>query len=70
MEWFQRGILTEKDTGGLKLEWGSADAILGLIEMIHTEKESVPFFLRDWLEPQKKLEGVRKNMPYMLKAWL
>lgn len=34
MECYQRGILTEKDTGGLKLEWGSGDAILGLIEQI------------------------------------
>ncbi len=34
MECYQRGILTEEDTGGLKLDWGSADAILGLIEKI------------------------------------
>jgi len=33
MECFQRGILTAEDTGGLKVEWGSADAILKLIEM-------------------------------------
>lgn len=33
MECFQRGILTAEDTGGLKLEWGSAEAILKLIEM-------------------------------------
>jgi aldehyde:ferredoxin oxidoreductase len=33
MEIFQKGILTETDTGGLKLEWGDADAILALIEM-------------------------------------
>lgn len=38
MECFQRGILTEKDTGGLRLEWGNANAILGLIEMISHRK--------------------------------
>ena len=33
MEIYQRGLLTETDTGGLKLKWGDADAILQLIEM-------------------------------------
>ena len=33
MECFQRGILTEKDTDGLRLDWGDANAILGLIEL-------------------------------------
>jgi aldehyde:ferredoxin oxidoreductase len=31
MECFQRGIITEKDTNGLKLEWGDAEAALELI---------------------------------------
>lgn len=34
MECFERGILTEKDTGGLELRFGSAEAVLLLIEMI------------------------------------
>jgi aldehyde:ferredoxin oxidoreductase len=34
MECFEKGILTEKDTGGLRLEWGNGDAALKLIEMI------------------------------------
>ncbi len=33
MECYQRGILSAADAGGLKLVWGDADAILGLIEM-------------------------------------
>lgn len=34
MECFQRGILTERDTGGLRLEWGDGEAVLKLLEMI------------------------------------
>jgi aldehyde:ferredoxin oxidoreductase len=34
MECYQRGILTDKDTDGLKLEWGDADIIIDLIEKI------------------------------------
>lgn len=34
MECFQRGLLTEKDTGGLKLEFGDAEAMLKAVEMI------------------------------------
>jgi len=38
MELWQRGILTERDTGGLNLEWGNPDAIMGLInQMAHNE---------------------------------
>jgi aldehyde:ferredoxin oxidoreductase len=34
MECYEKGILTEKDTDGLKLEWGSSKAALKLIEMM------------------------------------
>lgn len=34
MECFQRGILTEKDTQGIKIEWGDEAVILELTEMI------------------------------------
>jgi len=33
MECWQRGVITEKDTGGIALEWGNADAIVELVEM-------------------------------------
>lgn len=38
MECFERGILTLKDSGGLLLNWGSSEAILGLIEMVTYRK--------------------------------
>jgi aldehyde:ferredoxin oxidoreductase len=34
MECFEQGILTEKDTGGLKLNFGNAQAMVQLIEMV------------------------------------
>jgi len=34
MECFERGIITEKDTGGLKLNFGNAQAMVQLVEMI------------------------------------
>ena len=40
MECFERGILTEKDTGGLNLNFGNAEAMVQLVEMI-ARKESL-----------------------------
>ncbi len=34
MELWQRGIINEKDTGGLVLEWGNKDAILSLLHQM------------------------------------
>jgi aldehyde:ferredoxin oxidoreductase len=34
IECFENGILSTKDTNGLELRWGNADAIIGLTEMI------------------------------------
>jgi aldehyde:ferredoxin oxidoreductase len=34
MECYQRGIITEEDTGGIAIEWGDEEVILELIEMM------------------------------------
>jgi aldehyde:ferredoxin oxidoreductase len=34
IECFERGIITEKDTGGIKLNWGNADAMVQMVELI------------------------------------
>jgi aldehyde:ferredoxin oxidoreductase len=39
MECYERGILTGKDTGGLELKWGNADAMLKAIDLIATRTE-------------------------------
>jgi aldehyde:ferredoxin oxidoreductase len=38
MEWYQRGLITSKDTGGLELEWGDAEVVATLIEQIGQRK--------------------------------
>lgn len=38
MECFERGILTEEDTGGIKLTFGNAEAMIKMIEMIGERK--------------------------------
>ncbi|MEM2593257.1 MAG: aldehyde ferredoxin oxidoreductase family protein [Thermofilaceae archaeon] len=34
IEAYERGLISDEDTGGLKLRWGDADACLNLLEMI------------------------------------
>ena len=34
MECFENGLITEKDTGGIKLKFGNADAMVKMVEMI------------------------------------
>lgn len=46
MECFEKGILTEKDTGGVKLNFGNADAMLEMIELI-ARREGIGNVLAD-----------------------
>jgi len=39
IEAFERGLISEADTGGLKLAWGDGEAILTLVEQIAFRKE-------------------------------
>ena len=34
MECFEKGVLTEEDTGGIRLDWGDPEAILHLLELM------------------------------------
>jgi aldehyde:ferredoxin oxidoreductase len=38
MECYEKGLITEQDTGGLALTWGNGDLVLSLIEMIALKK--------------------------------
>jgi aldehyde:ferredoxin oxidoreductase len=46
MECFEKGLLTEADTGGLKLKYGNAEAMLQLIELI-AHREGIGDLLAD-----------------------
>ncbi|MBI4286385.1 MAG: aldehyde ferredoxin oxidoreductase family protein [Chloroflexi bacterium] len=34
MEWYQRGFITQEDTGGIKLEWGNWQALVEMTEKV------------------------------------
>ncbi|MFN4133523.1 MAG: aldehyde ferredoxin oxidoreductase C-terminal domain-containing protein, partial [Candidatus Hadarchaeales archaeon] len=38
MECQERGLITEKHTGGLEIKWGDGDALINLIELIARRK--------------------------------
>jgi aldehyde:ferredoxin oxidoreductase len=38
MEWYEKGFITTKETGGLELEWGNAEVVDKLIPMIATRE--------------------------------
>jgi aldehyde:ferredoxin oxidoreductase len=38
MECYEHGLITKKDTGGLDLSWGNADAVVALTEMMGNRK--------------------------------
>ncbi len=46
MECFERGVITEADTGGLRLAWGDSAALLKLVELI-TDREGIGDILAD-----------------------
>lgn len=50
MELYEKGILTEKETGGLPLRWGSREAIIGLIEQVVKEQGIGKLIARGWMD--------------------
>jgi aldehyde:ferredoxin oxidoreductase len=54
-ELFEKGIISEKDTGGLKLEWGNDDAVLELIEKIALKKDIGGILAEGPLRAAKKI---------------
>lgn len=46
IECYERGILTDKDTGGLELRWGNAEAIIALVEKM-IKREGIGELLAD-----------------------
>ncbi len=66
LECFQRGILTLRDVNGLKMEWGDADSILGLLEMI-ARREGIGAVLADG--PKKAAQQIgRGSEQYIMHA--
>lgn len=47
IECFENGILTEEDTGGLRLKWGNAEAVIALLEKMINREEGIGDILAD-----------------------
>ena len=56
MECYENGILTEKDTGGLKLQWGDQDAVFTLLRMI-AHREGLGDVLAEGLKKAPEVIG-------------
>jgi len=56
MECFEKGIITEGDTGGIRLEWGSAEAILGMLEQT-AHREGFGSVLADGVRKAAQIVG-------------
>jgi len=66
VECFEKGILTEKDTDGLRLEWGNQDALPKLLSMI-ARREGIGNILAEGLERAPKIIG-RGTEKYAMQA--
>ena len=49
MECWQRGIITEKDTGGLNLDWGNPEGLVGLVDQL-ARREGLGARISDGIE--------------------
>ncbi len=55
MELYEKGIITKKDTGGLKLDWGNEDAVIELVHQISQRKGLGNILAEGPLRAAKKL---------------
>ncbi|ACN13324.1 Aor1 [Desulforapulum autotrophicum HRM2] len=56
MECFERGIITLADTGGLALDWGSAEAVISLVEKM-CSREGIGNLLADGVKRAAEILG-------------
>jgi len=57
-ELYEKGILTDKDTDGLKLEWGNSDAVLEMVERI-AKRQGIGDILAEG--PRRAAQRIGKN---------
>jgi aldehyde:ferredoxin oxidoreductase len=57
MELYEKGILTDEDTGGLKLEWGNDEAVFEMIERIAYRKGLGDILAEGPLRAAEKIGG-------------
>lgn len=68
MECYEHGLITLKDTNGLKLEWGSGEALLGIIHML-VNKQYVGEILSEGVKKAaEKIGGYAKEFAIEVKG--
>jgi aldehyde:ferredoxin oxidoreductase len=67
-ECYQRGILTKKDTGGLKLEWGNKEVILELLRKIAYREGFGDVLAEGCLNAAKKIGKGAEKYAYHIKG--
>lgn len=66
MELYEKGIITKEDTGGLALEWGSPEAILGLIEQVMRGEGIGALIAMGWRHAAQKIgRGAEEYMDHV-----
>jgi aldehyde:ferredoxin oxidoreductase len=68
IEAFERGLLSEADTGGLKLAWGDGQAIVTLVEQIAFKKELGRLLADGSLAAARKIGGDAEKLTITVKG--
>ncbi len=68
MELFEEGRLTEEQTGGLKLNWGNAEVVLDLIEMIAFRRGFGDLLADGSLAAAARIDKTAKNLAMQVKG--
>jgi len=68
IEAFERGLITEQDTGGVKLSWGDANACLALLELIIERKKIGDILAEGVKRAAEKLGGVAEEFACHVKG--
>jgi len=63
MELYEKGIITEEETDDLSLEWGSSEAIIGLIQQVIEKRGIGRLLARGWIEAAK---AIGRNSDYYM----
>jgi aldehyde:ferredoxin oxidoreductase len=63
MELYEKGIITEEETEGLSLEWGSSETIIGLIQQVVEKRGIGDLLALGWIEAAKAIG--RNSESYM-----
>ncbi|HSB72488.1 MAG TPA: aldehyde ferredoxin oxidoreductase family protein [Candidatus Methylomirabilis sp.] len=68
IEAFERGLISEADTGGLKLAWGDGQAVVTLVEQIAFKKELGSLLADGSLAAARKIGGEAEKLTVTVKG--